>query len=134
VEELLAGKVTYVLPIRQQLRPFAAQLTEQFRALLRDEKTNDERRFRAALALADYGPESDAKSWTAQDLIFVDRQLVSANAEFQPLLREALRPIQGRLLADLERIFAEPTATDVQRLSAANAVVDYASDDIGKLS
>ena len=31
-EELLSGKVTYVAPIRQELRPAAPQLTEKFRA------------------------------------------------------------------------------------------------------
>ena len=61
-------------------------------------------------------------------------QLVLSNAEFQPLLRDLLRPIRARLLADLDRIFAEPRATDAQRLSAANAFADYAAGDIPKLS
>ena len=65
------------------------------------------RRFRAAVALADYVPESEAASWSEQDLKFVAEQLVSSNAEFQPLLRDALRPIRARLLggsgADLRR-------------------------------
>src|SRR5262249_1898775 len=54
VEELLAGKVTYVLPIRHLLGPAGARLTERFRGLLRDDKADPQRRFRAALALADY--------------------------------------------------------------------------------
>ena len=61
-------------------------------------------------------------------------QLVASNAEFQPLLRDALRPIRARLLGDLERIFADAKATDAQRLSAANAFADYAASDIPKLS
>ena len=61
-------------------------------------------------------------------------QLVSSNAEFQPLLRDALRPIRARLLGDLERIFADAKATDAQQLSAANAFADYAAGDIPKLS
>ena len=108
--------------------------TEKFRAILRDEKADIQRRFRAALALADYVPESEAASWTEQDLKFVAEQLVASNAEFQPLLRDALRPIRARLLGDLERIFADPKATDGQRLSAANAFADYAASDIAKLS
>ena len=133
-EELLSGKVTYVAPIRQELRPAAPQLTEKFRAILRDEKANRERRFRAALALADYVPESERASWTDQDLKLVAEQLVASNAEFQPLLRDALRPIRARLLGDLERIFADPNATEGQRLSAANAFADFAAGDIAKLS
>ena len=133
-EELLTGKVTYVLPIRQQLRPAATVLTEKFRGILPDEKADIPRRFRAALALADYVPESDAASWTEQDLKIVADQLVASNAESQPLLREALRPIRARLPGNLERIFADPKATDGRRLSAANAFADYAASDIAKLS
>ena len=134
LEELLTNKVVYVGPIRQQLRPYAGELTEKLRAILRDEKAEANRRFRAAVALADYVPESEAASWTEQDLKFVAEQLVSSNAEFQPLLRDALRPIRARLLGDLERIFADAKATDAQQLSAANAFADYAAGDIPKLS
>ena len=38
LEELLTNKVAYVGPIRQQLRPYAGELTEKLRAILRDEK------------------------------------------------------------------------------------------------
>ena len=134
LEELLTNKVVYVGPIRQQLRPYAGELTEKLRAILRDEKAEAIRRFRAAVALADYVPESEAASWSEQDLKFVAEQLVSSNAEFQPLLRDALRPIRARLLGDLERIFADAKATDAQQLSAANAFADYAAGDIPKLS
>ncbi len=134
VEELLAGKVTYVLPIRQLLRPAAAQLTERLRSLLRDDKADRERRFRAALALADQVPASEAAWWTEADLKFVASQLVSSNAEYQPLLREALRPIHARLLGDLERLFADAQATDAQRLAAANALADYAEKDVARLT
>ena len=134
LEELLTNKVVYVGPIRQQLRPYAGELTEKLRAILRDEKAEAVRRFRAAVALADYVPESEAASWSEQDLKFVAEQLVSSNAEFQPLLRDALRPIRARLLGDLERIFADAKATVAQQLSAANAFADYAAGDIPKLS
>ena len=134
LEELLTNKVVYVGPIRQLLRPYAGELTEKLRAILRDEKAEAVRRFRAAVALADYVPESEAASWSEQDLKFVAEQLVSSNAEFQPLLRDALRPIRARLLGDLERIFADARATDAQQLSAANAFADYAAGDIPKLS
>ncbi len=133
MEELLSSKVVYIDPIRQQLRPYASELTEKLWVVLRDEKAEAERRFRAAVALADYVPDSEAASWTDQDLKFVADQLVLSNAEFQPLLRDALRPIRARLLVELERIFAYSKALD-QRLSAANAFADYAAGDIPKLS
>ena len=134
VVELLSNKVVYVGPIRQQLRPWAKVLTEKFRDILRDEKHDTQQRFRAALALAEYVPESDAAWWTEQDREFIAEQLVSANAEFQSLLREYLRPMLGQILPNLEKIFADSKATDSQRLSAANAFADYAVGDIAKLS
>ena len=134
LEELLTNKVAYIGPIRQQLRLHAGELTEKLRAILRDEKADGNRRLHAAAALADYVPASDAASWTEQDLQFVAGQLITANSEFQPLLRENLRPISGRLLSDLERIFNDRTRTDGQRLSAANAFADYAVTDIPRLS
>ena len=135
LEELLTSKVVgYVGPIRQHLRPYAGELTEKLRAILRDEKAEALRRFHAAVALADYIPDSEAASWSEPDMKFVAEQLVTSNAEFQPLLRDALRPIRARLLGDLERIFADARATDAQKLSAANAFADYSADDIPKLS
>ena len=134
LEELLTCQVAYVGPIRQLLRPYAGELTEKLRLILRDGKVEAGRRFRASMALADYVPESEAASWTAQDLKFVAEQLVLSNAEFQPLLRGALRPIRARLLGDLERIFADGTASAAQQLSAANAIADFAAGDIPKLS
>jgi len=104
------------------------------RGVLRDNSAESQRRFRAALALADYVPESGAASWSAQDVKYVAEQLVSANAEFQPLLRDALRPLHGQLLPELERIFSDPQASAAQRLSAANAFADYAASDTPRLS
>ncbi len=137
LEELLTNKVVYVGPIRQQLRPYAGELTEKLRAILRDEKVEAVRRFRAAVALSDYVSESEAASWTERDLKFVAEQLVSSNAEFQPLLRDGLRPDLRKaheLLGYLELIFADAKSTVAQQLSAANALADYAAGDIPKLA
>jgi eukaryotic-like serine/threonine-protein kinase len=84
--------------------------------------------------LADYVAESASSWWTEQDLKFVARQLVGANSEFQPLLRENLRPIGQQLLPYLETLFSDTQSTDAQRLSAANAFTDYAGSDIPKLT
>ena len=77
------------------------------------ESRGSSQRFRAALALADYVPESEAASWTEQDLKFVAEQLVSSNAEFQPLAtRRAAsdsRATAGRSGADLRRCRRRPT-------------------------
>ena len=60
--------------------------------------------------------------------------MVLANAEFQPILRENLRPIHQLLLPHLDQIFRDPTSSDSQRLGAANAFADYAARDFHKLS
>jgi formylglycine-generating enzyme required for sulfatase activity len=49
-------------------------------------------------------------------------------------LRRALRPLEGRLRPDLERFFSDSKATDAQRLAAANALADYASQEAAKLA
>ena len=137
MEELLSNKVAYIDPIRQQLRPYASELTEKLWAVLRNEKAEAPRRLRAAVALADYVPDSEAPSWTDQDLKFVAEQLVSSNAEFQQLLRDALHSDSrcSGLLVDLERIFADARATRRSAAAApANAFADYAALDIPKLS
>jgi serine/threonine protein kinase/formylglycine-generating enzyme required for sulfatase activity len=134
VEDLLAGTAMYVMPIRQLLSPYSSKLIDQLRSLLRDEKAEPKRRFNAALALADYLPESDSNAWTDEDLKFVTQQLLSANAEFQPLYRNALQPIRGKLLPHLERIFGDSGTTTMQQLSAANAFADYSASDVVRLS
>ena len=134
VEELLTGKVNYVLPIRELLRPSAAKLSESLQSLLHDENAEPQRRFRAALALANYVPASDDATWTESTRTFVAQQLVSSNAEHQPTLREALRPIQDKLLSELERHFGSPASTEAQRLCAANALADYSAGDRSRLT
>jgi eukaryotic-like serine/threonine-protein kinase len=134
LEELFTCKLTYIGPICRQLRPYAGELTEKLRTILKDDKVDANRRFRAATALADFAPESELATWTDTDLQFVTGQLLATNSEFQPLLRENLRPINKRLLPELEKIFSDSKSTDAQRLSAANAFVDYAAEDFPRLS
>jgi serine/threonine protein kinase/formylglycine-generating enzyme required for sulfatase activity len=134
IEELLTVKVNYVLPIRQLLRPSAAKWSGSLQSILQNEQADSLRRFRAALALADVVPASNEEIWSASHRSFVTQQLVSSNAEFQPMLRDALRPIQDKLLSELERIFGDSLASNAQRLSAANALADFASNNLPLLT
>ena len=120
------GQGRYVLPIRPLLRPYAVSSRSDSGPAAATRKRTQIAASAPRWLWPDYVPESDAAWWTEADLKFVAEQLVSSNAEYQPLLREALRPIRARLLGDLERIFADAKATDAQRLSAANAFADYA--------
>ncbi len=133
LEELLSAKVTYVAPIRELLRPYASQQRKKLETLFRDSSANMDNRFRAAMALADYVPASETEFWTEQDLQLVARQLVSSNAEFQPLLRNILQQIKPSLLDNLESIFSDESATAAERVGAANALADYARDDLSRV-
>ncbi|MEM1227654.1 MAG: protein kinase [Planctomycetota bacterium] len=133
IEELLSGAIAYAAPIREQLKPVASSRTQRFGSILHDDAADKERRFRAALALADFVPSANAAFWTAADRRLVVKELVSTNPESQPPLRSLLSPIGELLLDDLERVFSDSEASDGQRLGAANAIAEYARDDIDKL-
>jgi len=138
LEVLLTGKYTYAIPIRERLRLLPAArfsaVQNELKTLLRDERATARRRFGAALALSAYVPASDPSFWEASDLAFITRELVAANPDYQPELRRALRPLEGRLRTDLERLFRDAQSTPAQRLAAANAFADYAPNETAKLA
>ena len=138
LEDLLSQNAAYIGPISEQLRPYAGELTEKLWGILRNDQAIDKHpakhRLHAAAALAHYVPDSAAESWTEADLQFVTDHLVAENAEFQPLLRKNLQPLSEKLQPDLEQIFSDPKSTDGQRLGAANAIAEYAANDIPRLS
>ena len=127
LQELLTNHVSYVGVIRDQLAPYKEQFETKLWETLHDIGTDPTHRFRAGLALAAYAPQSN--QWTPADATFISEQLVVTNAEHQPRLREYLRPIQDRLLTDLERIFADRTVSEGRQLSAVNALADFAAKD-----
>jgi serine/threonine protein kinase/formylglycine-generating enzyme required for sulfatase activity len=133
-EEFLTGKVEYVLPIRHILGSSAERVSKSFSKVLHDSNADPQRRFRAALALAEFASPSDEAIWTEPITTFIAEQLVSSNAENQQILRDALRPIQERLLTSLEKIFNDVSAKDGRRVSAANAITDYAANDRERLT
>ena len=133
LEELLVNDVRYVGAIRDRLKPYKSQLLDTLWGILRDESVEPKRRFRAAMAIAEYVTRSESTLWTDADLTFIAQQLVVSNAEHQKLIREYFVPMQHLLLSELERIFIDGSATANQQVSAANAIVDYAAQDVRKL-
>ncbi len=126
LEELLSNKVAYIGPIRELLQPHAAALTERLQTILRAAQLETKRRFRAGVALA--GFIDPASTWESQDLQFMATQLVTENAEYQPVLRDNLRPVSAQLLSSLEVLFKDAQANDAMRLGAANAIADFAAN------
>lgn len=131
-EELLVRETRYLGIIRDGLQPHQSQFIEMLWDTFRSEQKSGDRRLRAGLALATYA--ADAGPWTPEDYSFLAEQLVAANSEHQPRLREYLRPLQDRLLLELERIFANETASESRQMSAANAIADYAAKDTVRLA
>jgi formylglycine-generating enzyme required for sulfatase activity len=126
LEELLSNKVAYIGPIRELLQPHAAALTERLQAILRDAQLETKHRFRAGVALAGFvDPEA---AWDDQDLQFMARQLIAENAEYQPVLRDNLRPVSTQLLKPLEALFKDAQVGDAMRLGAANGIADFAAN------
>ena len=131
--ELTTCKLPYIMPIREQLRAASTACADRFKTLLRDEAVEPYQRFRAALALAEFLEPLD-EFWKKDDFQLIVEQLLVANTEHQPVLRDALRPISKRLLEQLETRFGDPQLTELQRLGAANALADFALTNKSNLS
>jgi len=131
-EALLSAETSYVGVLRDALLPYSSRLIEDFRQDLQNTELPVEHRFRAGLPLATYDPVP--KNWTDDDRRFLAEQLVAANPEHQPRLREYLRPIGDQLLVQLERLFTDPNLPENQQLWAANALADYAREDGPRLA
>ena len=110
------------------LQPYQERFTGELWEILRATAERPERRFRAGLALAEYEPAADG--WNEQDTLFLAEQLISANPEHQPLLREYLRPIGESLLAPLELLFRNQDLSETQQLGSANAYVPQVIEPI----
>lgn len=128
-EALLSGDLAYVAPIRTRLRPYASELRPQWLDVLRSTQEPATRRFRAALGLASLDGDQSQTEWSDTDLRFIAEQLASSFAEYQPQLRNLLRPIGVRLVPSLDTLFDAETATEDQKINATMAVADYAGDD-----
>ncbi|MFM7975788.1 MAG: hypothetical protein ACKO8U_12000, partial [Pirellula sp.] len=129
-EAYFSKGVGYLLPIRQILRPHGESLIEPMKKrLTKDATNNDEQRFRAAIALAEFQNEPSDLVWDRDTTKFVAEQLVSANPEFQPIYRKGLRSVKEKLVGALAELFTDKSLKETQSLSAANSLADFASDD-----
>ncbi len=128
-EAMLTGELTYVAPIRTRLRRYAAKLRPQWFELLRNPAESAARRFRAALGLVGLDGDQAVTEWTDADIRFIATELSTSVAEYQPQLRELLRPISGQLVPVLDELFDAETSTADQQISIAMALADFAQDD-----
>ncbi|MDP6466167.1 MAG: SUMF1/EgtB/PvdO family nonheme iron enzyme, partial [Pirellulaceae bacterium] len=133
LKALLAAEtsVSHVGVIRDALEARAAEFSEQLWSVLHDTQESKSYRFRAGLALAKYDPHEER--WTDNDWRTLAEQLAIANPEHQRALRDLLRPVRADLIEPLETLFADEESSDAQA-GAANALADYARDDIPRLA
>ncbi|MFM7058635.1 MAG: hypothetical protein ACKO2P_17110, partial [Planctomycetota bacterium] len=126
---MLSGELTYVEPIRTRLRRYSAKLRPQWLELLQNPAEPTARRFRAALGVVGLDGDQPVTEWTDADIEFIATELSTSFAEYQPQLRELLRPISGKLVPVLDQLFDAETSTVDQQISAALALADFARDD-----
>jgi serine/threonine protein kinase/formylglycine-generating enzyme required for sulfatase activity len=127
-------ELAYLAPIRDRIRPHAHDLQPQLLKQLQQNMTAAEpakqaRAFRAALALAGLENGSPSTPWTDAELTFIATHLVSQFSEFQPELRDLLRPIASRLLPALNQLFDAESSTPDQQVNAALALANFAGNN-----
>src|SRR5262249_37702174 len=98
--------------------------------LLRDPKSDPEKRFRAACALANTGANRVEPSWDTVAPFITDRFLMAVirNPADYALLIETLRPLRERLLAPLASIFRAAGRSESERNFATTILAAYAAD------
>lgn len=133
LEESLSGNVAYLLPIRTALSPYASRVLPELTALMKLKK-DPQRSFRAAVMLAGFVSEEEVDAWQDDDVTLVAEQLVSSDSENQQVLRAALRPLKSILIPKIRGIFSDTGRSEPQRLSAANALVDFDAEDMHALA
>lgn len=120
---LRAAEPAEVLLVRDALTPHAADLAEVLWKKAEAARPPSER-FRAAVALAAFDP--DSSRWPAAGQQVVE-QLLSADPLHLGLWTNALRPVRGALIEPLARVYREKNQGD-RRAVAASVLADYASD------
>ena len=68
--------------------------------------------------------------WTGDDLRFVAGEMASSYAEYQPLLRNLLRPKRLQLIPAFQSLCDAETASEDQQHNAAMALADYADAEL----
>ncbi len=99
--------------------------------LLDDPKSDPDKRFHAACALADADSTRVEKSWDTVSPFITDRFLTAViknPGDYSPLI-ETLRPIRQHLLTPPALIFRNTERSESERTFATTILADYASDD-----
>jgi serine/threonine protein kinase/formylglycine-generating enzyme required for sulfatase activity len=126
-ERLLDAQPHAVPVLRDALAPHQAELLNRlWLAVEKPEKGKEQKRMRAAAALAAYDPDSARWGQAAGP---VAQDLVADNPVFLGIWTEACRPVKQRLLPALSDIFRDRRPDrSAERTLATNLLADYAAD------
>ncbi|MFI5460669.1 MAG: SUMF1/EgtB/PvdO family nonheme iron enzyme [Isosphaerales bacterium] len=104
--------------------------------LLDDSKSDPDKRFRAACALANTGSAQVEKRWDTVSPFITDGFLTAVvkNPGDYPTLIGTLRPLRGRLLGSLSSVFRDTGRSESERNFATTILADYAGDDPDRLA
>ena len=119
---------TFLL-VRDFLLARPVRFDDRFWNLLESEETSADIRFRAACFLAAL-PHVPLDQWN-KHTDFIVHQLVEEvlqNPSDYAVLRDALRPIAGRLMPALTHIYSDSAAAESRRRAAMNLLADYAEN------
>ena len=125
---LLRAEPDEVKVVRDALAPHKSELVDRLWEVVEKPAKGEEKQqqLRAAAALASYDPAS--QRWEKLSAK-VAEDLVSVNAVYLGLWRDAFRPVKARLLSPLSVIFrdSKPELRS-ERILASNLLADYAAD------
>ena len=126
-EKLTDSTASEFTVIRDALEPYKSNLLESLWNLASD-KTDPVQQFAAACALASYAPENSR--WSNAEFCdeIVKQLLLVLPSELAPW-RDALRPVQPRIISPLMKRYVDKEIPQAQRLYATTTLSAYASNN-----
>ena len=130
-QELLTAPLEAFPVIQGALGTLTSEKTDWFRKQFRDPRGEINHRLRAAMAVA--SQQTNPTDWTATDLEFLARTLVTSNADQQRTIRQFLAPLGPQLIVPLRVLSGDSRERDTVRESASLALADFGREDLDLL-
>ena len=131
IAQLMAASPVEFSVIQKALEPRRAQCREALWSIATDGSETADRRFRAAVGLAEIDPANENWKKIAGPTTAV---LVRLNPLVAPDWARLLRPAREQMLQSLTAEFKTAQASETQRTLAAGLLADYAADDADVLA
>jgi serine/threonine protein kinase/formylglycine-generating enzyme required for sulfatase activity len=127
---LLDAGPTELAVLRDALRGHREELVPRLWAVVRREREDPDRRFRATCVLASYDTAGEGGRWPGVADFVAGRLLaaVQQNPSHYPPLLAMLRPVRDPLLGPLGQVFRGRGRPDSERSLATSILADYAAD------